>query len=130
MLEVIQSVDSWKFITPIQSISNKDLHSPLRLDYAKATGSNRKNVPYNVAKRWRQDGNTLYFTFNDIEVYFKMPTDWRIEETHEDLFRVANYVMTSPWEEGVLDDWIPSRKPGRRPGLAFSGVLIPLLRCS
>ena len=39
-----------------------------------------------------------------------MPDDWRIEETHEDLLRVAHYVMTSPWEDGTLDDWIPSRK--------------------
>ena len=29
--------------------------------------------------------------------------------------------MTSPWEDGILDDWIPSREPGWRPGLAFSG---------
>ena len=50
-----------------------------------------------------------------------MPKEWKLEETHEDLFRVANYVMTSPWEDGVLDDWIPSRQPGWRPGLAFSG---------
>lgn len=121
MLEVIQSVDSWKLITPTQSISNEGLQSHLRLDYAKVTGINHKHTPYNVAKRWKQDGNILYFVFNDLEVYFKMPTDWKIEETHEDLFRVANYVMTSPWEEGVLDDWIPSRQPGWRPGLAFSG---------
>jgi len=30
-------------------------------------------------------------------------------------------VMMSPWEKDILNDWLPTRKPGWRPGLAFSG---------
>ena len=121
MLEVIQALGEWKLITPSQSITNEMVEKPLKLSFSRLPTTAQKHVPYDVSKRWRQVGNMLYFTYNDIEVYFAMPDDWRIEETHEDLFRVANYVMTSPWEDGVLDDWIPSRKPGWRPGLAFSG---------
>ena len=50
-----------------------------------------------------------------------MPLGWRIENTHKDLFRVAHYVLTSPWEDGILDGWEPSRKKGWRNSLAFSG---------
>ena len=121
MLEVIQSVSSWKLITPTQIFTNEMIHHPLKLNHSPISKTEQKHIPYNIAKRWRQEGNTLYFVFENIEVYFKMPEEWRIEETHEDLFRIANYVMTSPWEEGILDDWIPSREPGWRPGLAFSG---------
>ena len=50
-----------------------------------------------------------------------MPNDWEFRETHEDLFRLAHYVLVSPWDNSVLDGWLPTRKPGWRPGLAFSG---------
>jgi hypothetical protein len=121
MLEVIQSAGKWKLITPNQIIHHEMIEEPLKLSFERLPSNAQTHIPYNVAKRWRQNGNTLHFAYDEIEVYFKMPDDWRIEETHEDLLRVAHYVMTSPWEDGILDDWIPSRKPGWRPGLAFSG---------
>ena len=121
MLDVIQSVESWKLITPTQAIDEANIHHVQRLDFQRALKSDQKHIPYNVRKRWTQLGNKLTFTYGDIEIFFMMPKGWKLEETHEDLFRIANYVMTSPWEDGVLDDWIPSRQPGWRPGLAFSG---------
>ena len=121
MLEVLQSVEQWSFITPNKQISQDEIHSSLRLDYSQSTNLDENHIPYNIRKRWRQTGDRLYFNYGDIEINFVMPSDWKLEETHEDLFRVANYVLTSPWEDGILDDWIPSRKAGWRPGLAFSG---------
>jgi len=50
-----------------------------------------------------------------------MPDGWDIDETHPDLLHVAHYVMMNPWEKNILKDWQPSRRPGWRPGLAFSG---------
>ena len=121
MLEVLQSVEDWSLITPSQSISGNMIHPSIRLDYSRSSNLKQNHTPYNIRKHWRQSENKLYFNYDDIEVNFTMPSDWKLEETHEDLFRVANYVLTSPWEDGILDDWIPSRKAGWRPGLAFSG---------
>lgn len=121
MLEVIRSVESWRLITPTQSFTSDELHQPIRLNFKRQIAENTKHVPYEVRKRWRQDGSKLIFSAADVEIFFEMPKDWSLEETHEDLFRTAHYVLTSPWEDGILDDWIPSRQPGWRPGLAFSG---------
>jgi len=50
-----------------------------------------------------------------------MPDNWYLAETHDDLLRLAHYVMVAPWDKTVLDGWKPTRRPGWRPGLAFSG---------
>jgi hypothetical protein len=76
---------------------------------------------YDVAARWKQVGNILYFDALDTEIFFEMPHDWHLEDSHPDLFHVAHYVMMNPWEKDILKDWKPSRRPGWRPGLAFSG---------
>ena len=76
---------------------------------------------YNVSRFWRMEDEKLFFTWNEFEIFFDLPKGWSIENTHEDLFRLAHYVMVSPWDTSVLEGWQPSRKPGWRPGLAFSG---------
>jgi chondroitin synthase len=76
---------------------------------------------YNVSKFWKMEDEKLIFIWNEFEIFFDLPKDWTIENTHEDLFRLAHYVMVSPWDASVLEGWQPSRKPGWRPGLAFSG---------
>jgi hypothetical protein len=76
---------------------------------------------YSIFERWSQTGQILQFDALTRKIFFEMPFGWRIERTHEDLFRIAHYVLTSPWEDGILDDWTPSRKKGWRSSLAFSG---------
>ena len=76
---------------------------------------------YLVNERWLQTGNMLTFDALTRTVYFEMPIGWKMEATHSDLFRLAHYVLTSPWEDGILDDWEPSRNKGWRTSLAFSG---------
>lgn len=80
-----------------------------------------KSKKYRINTYWSQTNSTLIFSWSDQKVFFEMPTDWDLKETHEDLFRLAHYVLVAPWDTSVLEDWKPSRKPGWRPGLAFSG---------
>ena len=76
---------------------------------------------YDVSKCWSQKGRRLVFDAEGVEVFFRMPVGWSMEDTHPDLFQLSHYVMLSPWDKTILDDWAPSRRPGWRPGLAFSG---------
>ena len=90
------------------------------------TGVVQENVSsiksnYDIARRWKQKGNRLFFKTNEEEYYFEMPIGWDISDTHEDLFRISHHFLCSPWETGILDGWTPSRTKGWRPGLAFSG---------
>ena len=82
------------------------------------------NVPedstYNPFERWSMKGNDLILRYNEMIVWWKMPVDFSIEETHPDLFKLAEFVLISPYEPEILSGWVPSRKPGIRPGLAFS----------
>ena len=82
------------------------------------------NIPegstYNPLERWSMKGNDLIMRYNDMTVWWRMPADFSFEETHPDLFKLAEYVLISPFEKDLLDGWVPSRKPGLRPGLAFS----------
>jgi len=76
---------------------------------------------YKISHHWSQEGSLLTFRWDKEKIFFKMPKDWKIKNTHEDLFRLAHYVLVSPWDSTVLEDWVPTRKQGWRPGLAFSG---------
>ena len=76
---------------------------------------------YDHNDRWKYDGNKLYFDANGMEIWFEMPDGWTFENTHQDLFRLSEYVLLGKSHKGVLDGWKPTRKAGRRPGLAFSG---------
>ena len=76
---------------------------------------------YDVINHWRQEGSRLFFNWDGEEVFFDMPTDWKLNQTHNDLLRLAHYVLVAPWDNSVLEDWVPTRKSGWRPGLAFSG---------
>lgn len=82
---------------------------------------NKEKNSYDVSKHWTHINDTLMFTWNDNEIFFEMPHDWTLAETHADLFQLAHHLMVEPWDKSAMDDWNPTRKPGWRPGLAFSG---------
>ena len=82
------------------------------------TSSSKK---YKISEHWSLKGSVLTFSWAKEKVFFEMPKDWTMGSTHDDLFRLAHYVLVAPWETSVLDDWTPTRKRGWRPGLAFSG---------
>jgi chondroitin synthase len=72
-------------------------------------------------QRWVQQGSVLSFDALTRTVHFHMPPNWSLERTHDDLLRLAHFVLNSPFEDGILEGWVPTRKQGSRPGLAFSG---------
>jgi len=76
---------------------------------------------YHVKEYWSVVNDTLIFTWKDHEVFFEMPSDWSMDATHSDLFQLAHHLLVEPWDKSAMKNWKPSRKPGWRPGLAFSG---------
>jgi glycosyltransferase involved in cell wall biosynthesis len=75
---------------------------------------------YDPFEKWSMKGNDLIMRYKEMTVWWKMPDGFSFEKTHPDLFKLAEFVLLSPFEPDILSDWVPSRKPGIRPGLAFS----------
>lgn len=69
--------------------------------------------------KWKQKGNKVYFKFKDEEIFFIMPEDYKLSETHPDLLKLSEYLMFSPWYD-TIGDYKFSRLPGREIGLCFS----------
>lgn len=76
---------------------------------------------YQISSFWSHENETLIFRWKDNEIFFEMPPDWTMEETHSDLFQLAHHLMVEPWDKSAMTAWNPTRQPGWRPGLAFSG---------
>ncbi len=127
MMEVVSQVKDWNFILHDGTrISERDLLQSMDISPAisaeeEPSSSNRKLVDtYDVSLRWRQQGRLLLFDALTRTVRFNMPLGWTIQDTHPDLFRLAHYLLTSPWEQGVLNGWIPTREKGWRFSLSYS----------
>ena len=129
MIEVVSSVKSWTFhLSRERRIAGEDLlrseSSPNNIvnlevpsEYIRFAGEGG----YEPLKRWKQKGRILFFEAPKRTIQFIMPIGWKIEDTHPDLFQLAHYVLMYPFEKGILDTWKPSRTPGWRPGISFSG---------
>ena len=76
---------------------------------------------YIVGDHWSTAGDLLILKWKEHEVYFQMPVDWSIDDTHPDLFQLAHHLLVEPWDKSAMEHWNPTREPGWRPGLAFSG---------
>jgi len=76
---------------------------------------------YDISAFWSVRSETLLFNWKDVEVFFEMPLDWSMEQTHSDLFQLAHHILVEPWDKSAMSNWNPTRKTGWRPGLAFSG---------
>ena len=75
---------------------------------------------YDHNDRWKYSGGKLCFDADGMDIWFEMPDGWKFEDTHQDLFRLSEYVLLGKEHKYILDGWKPTRKSGRRPGLAFS----------
>ncbi len=127
MIDVLSQVKDWNYILHdgkriteqdlLQSIEVSNEHSTTEIVQTEKVAISDS---YNVMQRWKQQGRLLLFDALTRTVRFKMPLGWKIEDTSPDLFRLAHYLLTSPWEKGVLDGWYPSRKKGWRPSLSYS----------
>jgi len=129
MIEVLCVVNSWNYYLsrkrrvsgqellksdPIDS-TKTDLEIPI--DFVKFTTEGG----YEPLKRWKQKGRILYFEAPKRTVQFEMPIGWDILKTHPDIFQLAHYVLMYPFETNIMDNWKPTRTPGCRPGISFSG---------
>ena len=81
----------------------------------------QSNQAYQPSEYWTYVNNTLLFRWRGQEVFFEMPEDWSFDRTHPDLFQVAHHLLVEPWDKSAMEHWNPTRQPGWRPGLAFSG---------
>jgi len=95
----------------IDIVSDSDMSSIIRA----------KDEMKRIREKWSHKGNTLVFKAEELDVQFIMPDKWNFDETHPDLFRLAEFVLRHPWDKTLKDNWNPSRKPGTLPALAFSG---------
>ncbi len=127
MMEVVSQVKDWNFILHDGTrITEQDLLQSIDVSTEESTNvqTQIKEVvvsdSYDVTKRWRQRGRILTFDGITRTVRYTMPLGWRIEDTHRDLFRLTHYLLTSPWEKGILQGWYPARKKAWRPALAYS----------
>ena len=112
------SNDTLVDLEKIVTLSKKSPFEKFEEEISKST--NNANEDYNPSKRWHFDSGRLWLNYKGLEIWFEMPKDWSFEETHADLFKVAEFVLLSPYEPTILENWKPSRGPGFRPGLAFS----------
>lgn len=72
--------------------------------------------------KWTRDGERLTLSTKKGSWHFIMPADWRIKDTHPDLFKLAELVLLYPFLTNEIDDepWAPTRKNGKHPGLSYS----------
>ena len=90
--------------------------------FAQASDSDIEQAPrYDVNEFWQHMDDLLLFKWRGKEYFFEMPVDWSIDETHSDLFQLAHHLLVEPWDKSAMLYWNPTRTPGWRPGLAFSG---------
>ena len=70
---------------------------------------------------WSQSRNKVIFNSPEGEIEFEVPTDFSLTRTSHCLLWIIEYVLLSPWNEKYNEDWVPIRRPGKKPGLSFSG---------
>lgn len=78
---------------------------------------------YDHRENWSYSEGLLKLAYKGNIFWWKMPERYSFDDAHPDLFKLAEYVLLSPLEPDILNGWVPSRKPGFRPGLAFSAGL-------
>ena len=70
---------------------------------------------------WSQEENLIFLNFDHHRFHWEMPEDYDLNAQHFDLLKIAEFCLLSPFLNGILDDWEPSRKHGSFPSLSFSG---------
>ena len=63
-------------------------------------------------QRWVQRGSVLSFDALTRTVHFHMPSTWSLKRTHDDLLRLAHFVLNSPFEDRH-PRWVGSNSKAR-----------------
>jgi len=71
--------------------------------------------------KWQQEGNKIIYSAEEEDVYFVVPDDYSLLRTSADLLWMVEHVIMYPWVMAHRETWVPTRRPGRKPGLSFSG---------
>ena len=71
--------------------------------------------------KWKQIRNEIQFDSPEGLVTFRVPEDFSLVRTSPDLLWTIESVLLSPWHTKYSTEWVPTRRPGRIPGLSFSG---------
>ena len=78
-------------------------------------------LPEMDLSKWTQNRNEIQFDSPEGLVTFWVPDDFSLVRTSPDLLWTIEMVLLSPWHTKYSTDWVPTRRPGRYPGLSFSG---------
>lgn len=75
--------------------------------------------------KWRQEGNRVFLKEPKGEIYFIVPDDFKLSETSQDLLRLIEYTLFSPFYKSEfnktkLEKSMGSRNPGEKIGHSFS----------
>jgi glycosyltransferase involved in cell wall biosynthesis len=116
-------LDFGKFKLLPQRIAKKHLNTKDNFSVSSVMHIIPKESKYNYLDNWSFSNGTLLFQYKSTKLWWRMPNNYSFEDTHPDLFKVAEFVLLNPLEPDILEDWVPSRTPGHRPGLAFSAGL-------
>ena len=78
----------------------KNIHS---IGPDRDTLQRRHQIPegsvYNPLERWSMKENQLILKYKDMQIWWKMPPDFSFEDTHPDLFKLAEFVLLSPYQK-------------------------------
>lgn len=73
------------------------------------------------SSNWSQQENIVSFNAPEGKINFDVPLEFSLKRTSPDLLWLVECVLLSPWHEKYARPWVPTRRPGSKPGLSFSG---------
>ena len=72
--------------------------------------------------RWYMEDNILKFENRGITTSFFMPEEFKLEDTHPDLLKLAEWALFKRYDPNILKGYVWTRKPkGKNIGLNYSG---------
>ena len=78
-------------------------------------------LPNFCKEKWSQQKNTVFFDAPELKISFTVPETFSLKRTSMDLLWAVESVLLSPYHEVYRYDWVPTRRPGKTPGISFSG---------
>ena len=78
-------------------------------------------IPNFDPAKWSQENGKIIFESPEGLVVFEVPSNFSLARTSPDLLWLVEVVLLSPWHKDYLLEWVPTRRPGNKPALSFSG---------
>lgn len=74
---------------------------------------------YNM--EWHQRNNKVFFEYLNKEIYFIVPDDFKLTQTHPDILKLIEILLLSPWHPEIINDsYSFTRNFGKKIGLGMS----------